>query len=436
LGVFNDFSWVVGARIVVMILALGSQTVLARTLGPEGRGAYEACLLFGATLILVFNLGVETSSIYFISSERMSLAVGTANGLALCTTVGVCAFACGLALIRSEPSFLSGLLAKARPMELMLGLAGGFTTLVVQTLLGIMSARKLFRAYSTVQVFQRIVTLVLVIVFVGLAGWYAGGALLAIVLADLTLVTALLAWLRRRGELPWIAPRLAELRKFVSYGMRFYVGKISNQVNYSVGPLVLAALATRTELGYYGQASAIAVQFMTVPDAFYTVFVPRVAGSAGGEAQMVARAGRLMGYVGVACYVTCLVAAAPAFALLFSRAFLPAVAIFKVLFLAFVLRAYGKIFEPYLVGTDRPGAISLAVTVGLAVNLALLAVLYSRFGLIGAAWSLVGNYVVSTTLILALFLRSSGLRARECLLPRREDVALVRDLIRRLSPRW
>ncbi len=434
-GGIGDIGRIIGARIVVMAVALGIQAVLARALGPAGRGAYETCLLFGATLILVFNLGVETSPIYFISSGRMSFAAGTANGLAMCAAIGAGACACGAALIHFEPAFLSGLLTKATPTELMLGLAGGFTTLLVQTVLGITTARRLFRAYSTAQIIQRCLTLLLVVAFVGIATWRAAGALLAIVLADLSLVVGMLVWLRRQGGLTWTAPRLASLRQFVSYGIRFYLGKISNQINFRVGPLILALLATREELGYYGQANAIAIQFMTVPDAIYTVFVPRVAGNASDEAPVIARIGRLIGYICIVSFIACLLVARPAFALLFSPAFLPAVAIFKILFLAFVLRAYGKTFEPYLVGTDRPGAVSLAVTMGLAVNLALLAVLYEPFGLVGAAWSLVGNYAVSTVLILSFFLRASGLRWRACLLPRRGDAALVRDLLRRVSSR-
>jgi O-antigen/teichoic acid export membrane protein len=282
---------------------------------------------------------------------------------------------------------------------------------------------------------QRLLALGFVVAFVGLAGLFVGGALLAIILADIFVVGGTLIWLWRRNELRWLAPRWLNLRQFVSYGLRFYGGKVSNQINFRVGPLILAVLATKSDLGYYGQANAIAIQFMTIPDAIYTVFVPRVAGSIGGEAQVVARAGRLIGYVCVVAYAACLVLAAPLFTVLFSTAFLPAVAVFKILFLAFVCRAYGKTFEPYLVGTDRPGAVSLAVGVGLAVNLALLAVLFKPFGLLGAAWSLVGNYAISTGIILLLFLRSSGLRPVDCLLPRRQDAKLARDLIRRFYPR-
>ena len=73
---FFDFGVTFISRIVVLATALGGQSCLAWILGPSGRGAYAVCILFGAMLTLVFLLGCDSASLYFVASRRITLSEG------------------------------------------------------------------------------------------------------------------------------------------------------------------------------------------------------------------------------------------------------------------------------------------------------------------------------------------------------------------------
>lgn len=428
---FEDLALTLGGRLGSLPMAVAYQAVLARALGPGGRGTYEAALLFGSMLILVFNFGSEVSSLYMISSRRVSAGAGVANGLCYALVLSLAAIVVGCLLILFPVSWLGGMFSKGTGSLFVLGLFAGQTSLLSETVMAMIPALKRFRLFSAMLLLGRASGLVLLVLLVWLGGRTVAGALHSLIWSRVLVLLVPLALLYWRWGLPWERPRLEHLRELFAYGSRYYAGKLSNTVNVRIGPLVLLLFATREELGFYGQALAIALNFMILPDALFIVLLPRASEDAKGKAAAVAQAGRFILASSVVALAGTYFFGEFVFRVLLSEAFLPSVPLFKVLVLGFAFRAFGKTYEPYLIGTDRPGRVSIAVAVGVAVNVVLLFVLMPRFGLIGAAWSLVGNYASSTLIIVGTFLTASGVGLGECLVPVRDDLRLGRTIVDR-----
>jgi O-antigen/teichoic acid export membrane protein len=432
-GALRSVLQIVGAKAATLVFALAVQVVLARALGPEGRGTYEAALLWGSLTMILFNPGVDTSSLYFVSSGRVRLADGISSALAI--TIASLALALGLTAICLlwEPTFMSGFLTKARPLDLAMGTVAGATALAAQTALSMTTAEQRFGAYSSAQVLHRCLVLALTTAILVAFGSGALGAITSIVIADLVLVSAALYWLARGRNSAVVWPTWNTIRSLVGYGGRFYLGKIGNQFNFRLGPLVLAACASPAELGLYGQASAIAIQYMSLPDAIYTVLLPKMAKTPNQAVAQAMRTGRLLSAIGVICVAVSLLIARPVFVALFSETFLPSVPLFQIIIGAFALRSIGKVYEPYLIAHNRPGLISVAVAAGLALNAALLLALYKPMGIRGAAWSLVGNYALSTAMLIAMFSRTSATKFVHCIVFQRADLVELVQIGRRIA---
>jgi O-antigen/teichoic acid export membrane protein len=432
-GTLRSVIQIIGAKAATLAFALAVQVVLARALGPDGRGTYEAALLWGALTMILFNPGVETSSLYFVSSGRVRLPDGISSALAI--TITSLAMALGLTAIclQWQPSFMSGFLAKARPLDLAMGTLAGATALAAQTALSMTTAEQRFGAYSSAQVLHRCLVLALTSIILVALGSGASGAITSIVIADLALVSAALYWLGRGRSPAIVRPTWNTVSNLVGYGGRFYLGKIGNQFNFRLGPLVLAACASPAELGLYGQASAIAIQYMSLPDAIYTVLLPKMARSPDQAAAQAMRTGRLLLAVGAISVVVSLLVARPVFVALFSETFLPSVPLFQIIIGAFVLRSIGKVYEPYLIAHNRPGLISVAIACGLALNAVLLLALYKPMGIAGAAWSLVGNYALSTAILMAMFSRTSSTKFSHCFIFQRGDLMELINIGRRIA---
>ena len=65
------------------LLALGMivQIILARWLGPAGRGAYALALLWSNTLAVICSLGFEQANVYHVASGRHSVKQAMSNSL-------------------------------------------------------------------------------------------------------------------------------------------------------------------------------------------------------------------------------------------------------------------------------------------------------------------------------------------------------------------
>ncbi|MDY0109220.1 MAG: polysaccharide biosynthesis C-terminal domain-containing protein [Candidatus Krumholzibacteria bacterium] len=431
----RDLAVTFGAKMCAIFLTYGVQVVLARTLEPTGRGSYDASLILATALLVALNPGAEMATLFFITSRRLPYSQGVTAGLTLTLLAGIVAMFAGLVLMLAPLPIMAGILTKASSLEFMLGLATIPSTLMLQTCLSIANARKDYIYLAGLQIGRRVVALLLVITFVAWLRYGVAGALTSVIAGEWLLVYACLAHFRSRHGWQRGLPSRSDLLALLRYGARYYLGKLGNFVNFKLGALVLAFLATTEELGYYGQALAIAIQFLAVSDSVFLILLPRVAECADGGAELIARALRLTFLLGLVVMAPIFVFAEPLFLLSFSAAFLPSVAPFQILVLGFFLRSLGKTVEPFLIGTNRPGSVSLSIAVGLVANLALLFYLYPRWGIVGAAWALVANYAASTLLLLLFYTRKSGIALARIWLVTGDDLTAVQAAVRRLGNR-
>jgi O-antigen/teichoic acid export membrane protein len=260
------------------------------------------------------------------------------------------------------------------------------------------------------------------------------GATAAIISADLLTIAVSLAVMRRQFRLEWVRPTAANLLDMLHYGARYWIGAISNQTNFRVGILILGFFASKDQIGVYALAVGLAIQMQILPDALITALVPRTASDAAGRKDLVARCARLTTLASLMLLAIAVLLARPIMLLAFPRSFGEAAPLLQVLALAFFLRTVGKSLEPYLVGTNRPGLISLSVLTGTVVNMVGVLVLLPRIGLYGPAWAMVLNYLASSILLVAGFCRLAGMDLLATWLPRWSDFAFVKGRMARLLP--
>ena len=68
-------------RVLVAAIGLITSVLVARILGPEGRGAYAVAATIGAMGVQLGNLGLQAANTYVISRQRdlLSIVVATSS---------------------------------------------------------------------------------------------------------------------------------------------------------------------------------------------------------------------------------------------------------------------------------------------------------------------------------------------------------------------
>jgi len=427
----RDFNVTLASRLALLAIGLGTQSCLAWVLGPSGRGAYAMCLVFASILSLVFMIGSDVACIYYVASKRFSLSQGVVQTFVSGGIGSVLAVGAGVLVLQLPLEFVT----KAGRESLYLALVSIPIGFWGGTLFNLLVALQEFVSYAIVATLASLVQLALILGLVWGLDWGVNGALLATIAQNVLTMGMLLVLFRRRHGLQWVKPTVSGLWETFHYGIRYYLGKISNEVNFQMGTMILSMTAPRDLIGLFDMAAQLTARAMTLPDVLATIMVPRVAGDPQGRPALVAQCARVVAVVCGAMLLVLVIFATPIVRILFSPAFLPSVPLIRILAAGVFIRCAAKIFATYLTCTDRPGLASAATASGMVVNVALLLALMPVIGLAGAAVAMVGNYVVSSAILTIGFQRISGLGVRATWAPRWSDWAPLAAVWRRVRGR-
>lgn len=405
----RDVNLTLGSKIAVLVLALGTQSCLAWTLGAAGYGSYAVAMLFLVILSLVFMIGCETAGVYFVASKKMTLSAGLIHTSIMIGIGSVAAIVAGLVVLELPLSFVP----KASWWAFRLALLGIPITAFTGVFTKMLTSIGKFYWFAVVSVIHSTTQLLLVFLFVGLLSWGVEGALLALLAAGM--VSALVAanLFCRRNKLNWVRPSPRVLWEMFHYGLRYYAGKLSNAANLRLGTLVLALFASKSEIGLFAVAASLPSKVWMIPNTLSAVLLPRVARDDAGRSALVAQCARLSGVACGTLLLILVICARPIVAMLFSPDFLPAVPLVRIIALGVFVRGLCKVFGAYLIWTNHPGLQSIAVISGAVTNLVLLWLLLPMMGLVAAAISMTAGYFVMSAIMAERFSRLSGIKKRQ-----------------------
>ena len=395
--------------------------LLARLLGPAGKGDYYILVLVPATAMVLLQLGLP-QAFNFYTARGQTVRIGT-KALVLTTGLTVVAIL-GVAVLL--PLLREAILHDIT-LELIAFAFLAFPLALYATLTtGIVMGRRAVRWYAGVNIAYPIATTVLLVVILGGLGPSVGGAIAVFLIASA--IQAVGFALGAASVTRAIAhPDSVTYRDLLGYGLRFYPGSLTGFFNYRADAFLIAFLIAdaSADLGYYSMAVGLAEMVFFFPRAVSSLFFPHVAGSSREDSDR---------QVAVVARVTLLVSAAgatllvPAAALMISillPAFSPSLVPLLVLLPGVVALSGANVVGSYLRGIGRPGLPSLISLMALAVNIVANLVLIPRLGIAGAAAASFVSYTLLSLSLSLIAAHFTGTPVTGFWVPRASDVALV-----------
>ena len=390
----SDFAWKVGetfaTRVFLLAAGVAAGVLVARSLGPEGRGLYAVAMAFAGMSVQFGNLGLHTANAYFVARDRSLMPRLAGNSLAVSGVVGGLAVAglWSLATLRPEIAPLHGALLALTCASIPLGL--GYM-LLQNLLIGVQDVR----SFNRIEILVRLVSLSLIVLVIALAKVTPA----AIFAAGLVASTAGLAGvLRRLGRLLPERPRPSPvlLRAHMVYGLKSYLACFFAYLVVRFDLLMVHSMLGTREAGYYSIAASMADLVYMLPSVIGTLLFPKLVARATQEEKWKLTAG-----VGAAVFVVMAgvsslsaLLARPLIRLLFGADFLPAAPAFVLLSIAMIFYGANNIVSSYLASLSFPW-FSVAVWVAAAgLNVVLNLFLIPARGILGAAISSLVCYVL------------------------------------------
>ena len=402
--------------------------ILARALGPTGRGTIAFITVTALVAARLAGLGIGEATAVFVARRPEARGALLTNAVVfmLGGALVASAVACGvlIAVGDERPAGVGApelaILAGATVVSA-LGESGYFV------LLGTDRLRPLALITATASWVYPLFLLAL---------WSTVGltvlrAAIAWTVAESIRAAAYLGQASRGITLARINPGL--IAEAVSFGSRAWVGSLARFLNFRTDQILMGFLASEAALGVYAVAVNSSEVLLYLPAAMATALLPAAA-----RAEAGLRTEQALGTFRSAAVVT--VAAALAAAALgplllpvvFGAPFEASVTPFLWLLPGALGFAATAVFSSALMAGSSPGLSSVGPLVSLVLGLALDVVLIPRFGASGAAAAASAAFLVGGSAALVAFRHRNPFAWRLLLLPRRSDLTVFRALARPL----
>lgn len=428
---FTDTLGTSVATFLAMVFSLLVSVLIARALGPEGKGIVAFVLLVVGQASLILSLGVETSLIHYIG--RRYYNVPELSG----ATVGLAIWLGFIGFIASSVVFLSAKRLVAGPgiigllillaSSILLAMVAGYQKSVIRV-----SGRVVEE--SVTQVLSSFFTLLAVgtafLFGLGLKGILVG-IWVASVISSMTII-----WL----SLKWNLLKLKHIRllafdiwkRLISYGLKLHIGSILQALNYRFDIYLVAFFLGAAGVGLYSVAVALAEWLWLIPGALGSVLMQRVATCSNNEEANIIMGpiNRLTSAVLLISSVFWIMVGWWVIRFLYGEAFTPSYAPMVLLLPGVWALGLWKNLMNDLSVRGFPN--SKSYTAGLAViaTVVLNFLLIPRWGIGGAAVASSIAYGIAFLTALWFYCRVTGFRPHEVVLPVIKDFALVFTHIR------
>lgn len=422
-----DVLMTLGNKAGVLLLNVAGTIVVARSLGPAGRGAIAVAFSFTLLLIQFGSFGMQSANPYFAAREPDRVASIFSNALWLSLGIGLVLGAVGLTVRELFPALLRGL----DLLEVGVVLVGVPSALANQLLQSILLAQGRMLAYNGIELAMAVITFAGLVVGLAVLSFGVLGAIVLMVSINVAGSVAFAYALRHHGT-PLRAPDLALMRTMLRYGVRIYLATVLAYLVGRVNLLLVNSYLGSVAAGEYSISLAIADGIHLLPTVVALNLFPRVArGEPAGDTAAAFRSLALI--YGLLCLLT-IPFAGPGIRLLYGHAFAEAVTIYYWMVPAIFSYGMVSVLAYHFAGRGFPLEALLVWIPGLVLNFALVfPLLAAHASVIVAALAASLAYTLILALHMRMFAREAG--SYRGLIPRpREAFYFVAQIVRGLRP--
>ena len=397
---------IAGTRVLLLVSGVVTSVLIARALGPEGRGQYAVLVAIAGTAVVLGHSSIEQAQVFLVG-RGADMSVLSANAVWLGTLLGILvAGVTALVTVALEYPNPRAFQQPALPIAL-LAVPLSIVVLLTNGLL-VLSGRT--RVLNRSMLLSGAVQFVLLVI--------------AAIAHRLTVTTVVLAWTLSAGTpllltLHALRPHRAHIspglaREAFGFGIRYHGAMVSRFLLLRVDVLILAAMKDDRSVGLYALAVTLIELTNVATDAVSTAVLQRqthlpLALSARLTARVVGLSGGL-----AAIAATALLALSPTLVpLVFGQNFRDCVPALFALGPGVVALAMARSASSYLLRHNRPLVNSAIAFAALAVNATLNLALIPRWGIVGCGLASSVAYVLLAIGHLIWLRQTAGLTSRD-----------------------
>ena len=415
------------AEFVCILIGVGLNIILTRTLGPDGIGQYAVVVSALTLAALVCCLGVPISFLYHCQNDRDGAGTYLVNALWMLTGLGLVGGAALVGLMVTQKGYFGVLPGFVLVMVLIYMPVALWQVLVRNTLLIEIQARRL----SIMRLLRDCGGMLLVLLFLGFGFLKVPQAVVCFIVA--CFAPTVLGWLWLKSFADFSArPRFTVCRKLVIMGIRLNWADVMMVLNTQVSIFVVRYLFTDfKQVGYFSRGLRISMLAVTASQAVLPLLFSRWAAFPKEHlAAHVEKVMRFAGSMALAAIVVIVGAGKWVILIMYGVEFLPAVKPMMILVPGTMLYLLSRALMQLLCSRGLPEVSAAILFAATAVNAALSLILGPRMGITGVAIAATCANVVLLLLYVITVRKKFKVRISRCLVLNRSDILSIVEQLR------
>ena len=410
------------ASSVSFVFAIITSVIVARVLGPEGKGIVTLILMIPPILMMVGTMGTEASNVYFTGSRKFKIddIIGNSLVLAFIFSFIVIAIFFGVYKTSQFQNFMVS--NKISPFYLWLGILSLPFNLMYLFFRNILLGKEKIKIMNGLGIFQVASNLLLVLIFIVIFKQGVLGAVLCFTLNSFAVAILSFICVKKLGRISFKL-NISLLRESFYYGGKAYLGNLAQFLNYRADIFLVAYFLGPVAVGLYGVAVGLAERLWMIPGSVGIVLFPRISSGDNLYANNVTpKVTRHTFFVVAIMSIGLFLLSKPLLGLLFGQDYLPSAKPLVILLPGVVALSISKVLSSDLAGRGKPQFGMIASFFSLGINIPLNLILIPKWGIVGAAFASSVAYIIATVIVLVAFLKISGNSIKDTLIIKKQEI--------------
>lgn len=379
---------------ISLVISICNAIIIARWLGPEGKGIVQLALLLPAIFGLFLNGGIGVANVYYTGNGQYNIATLTSNAITFTligTILGLILFVVCLItgvtewVLQGVPLWLLLLASIGLPITL---LTGYFSTI----LQGLQEIRQI----NLIRLAGSLMLLLLTVVLIAILGLGTYAAVAASIVSTVATLLLLIRALKKHNASFRPQFRVDVMRNTLKFGLRGYVGNVLQFFNYRLDVFILNYFLGPASVGIYSVSVRLAELVWYFPNAVGFVIFPKAAASSRDEMnRFTPQVFRITLLVSLILGVGIAIVGRPLINLVYTETFIDAFLPMLVLLPGAILLGTARVLTNDIAGRGFPQYNSISSGLSLILTVIFDLLLIPKLGILGAALASSLSYLLT-----------------------------------------
>lgn len=408
-------------EVLMFIFGFITMIILARVLGPTGKGIYSLVLLIPGIMVAFGNFGIGSANIYLVGSKKYKIQDIVSNSLVLAILLGFILILIFWGMLQFNPfqKFIySNQIPSLYLWIIVLSIPISFLLMFFR---GIIGGKGEITNYNKTRILESAISLVAVIIFLLILKKEMFGAVISSVLSIIGAGLLGIFFVKKIAKFR-LSLNKNLLKDSAIYGGKVYLANTVSFFNYRLDMLLIAVFLAPAAVGLYSIAVGIAEKLFMFSGALAIVLFPKISSLSDFEATaFTPKVARHTFFLMIIASLLLAVLATPLIKIIFGQTFLPLVLPLLILLPGIIAFGIGGVLAADLCGRGKPEFAFYSSLTCLIVNVILNILLIPKWGISGAAFASTISYSLDTIVILIAFLVIAKKSLSEVLIIKKQD---------------